>query len=229
VPDKLLGAAVAVVLDATIFHPQGGGQPTDVGAITAADGRVFRVTMSKAAGDVITHTGTFVDGAAPFAAGEAVSLAIDGGARRLHARIHSAGHALDVALATVALTSDAAKALVPTKGYHFPDGPTVEYKGKVDPAEADALVAQLQAALDKVIADDVPTSQRVIPATEVDPQYLGTGFPMDAQVRVVGVAGKLMCPCGGTHVMKSSELGAVKLEKLKTKKGATKLYYSVGA
>ena len=183
--------------------------------------------MSKAAGDVITHTGTFAEGAAPFSVGDTVALAIDGDARRLHARIHSAGHALDVALADVAQTNEAAKVLVPTKGYHFPDCPTVEYRGKVDAADAPALVEQLQAALDRAIAADIVTTQRTIPATEVDPQYLGTGFPMNIQVRVVGVAGKLMCPCGGTHVHRSSELGKVNLVQLKTKKGNTKLYYNV--
>ena len=50
---------------------------------------------------------------------------------------------------------------------------------------------------------------------------------MDIQVRVVGVAGNLMCPCGGTHVQRSSELGKVNLVQLKSKKGNTKLYYNV--
>ena len=226
------GSTPAVVLDRTIFHPQGGGQPSDVGTIISADGATtFHVELAKCDGPtgVITHAGTFGgDGAAAFAAGDKVALRIDADKRRLHARIHSAGHALDVALAQVAEGgNDVARGLVPTKGYHFPDGPTVEYEGKVPADARDALVAALQEALDKVIAADVATTAKEVPATEVNPMYLSTGFPMDQTVRVVGVAGNLLCPCGGTHVKRSGELGVVKVNKVKTKKNATKLYYSV--
>lgn len=227
-PDKAANVADALVLDRTIFHPQGGGQPTDVGTIKADDGRTFRVSMARAAAGVITHAGAFVDdGAAPFCAGDEVVLTIDADARRLHSRIHSAGHALDVAMAEVGQTNDAARRLVPSKGYHFPDAPSVEYKGAVDSTALPALMEQLQAALDRVVAADAPTTQCVIAATEVDPQYLGTGFPMDKPVRVVGVAGNLLCPCGGTHVQRSSELGRVVITQVKSKKGNTKVSYRV--
>jgi hypothetical protein len=48
------------------------------------------------------------------------------------------------------------------------------------------------------------------------------------QVRVVGVAGDLLCPCGGTHVKNSSELGAVCVTKITTKKNETKVFYQLG-
>jgi alanyl-tRNA synthetase len=48
----------AVILDKTIFHPQGGGQPQDDGEIRA-DEAVFVVTGLKAKDDCIIHTGNF--------------------------------------------------------------------------------------------------------------------------------------------------------------------------
>ncbi len=46
---------------------------------------------------------------------------------------------------------------------------------------------------------------------------------------MVGVAGDLLCPCGGTHVKNSSELGAIVITKIATKKAETKVFYQLGA
>ena len=53
--------------------------------------------------------------------GLAVGCKVDEKNRRLCARIHSAGHLLDVAV------HDLGFRWRPGKGYHFPDGPYVEY------------------------------------------------------------------------------------------------------
>ncbi|MCV5185672.1 hypothetical protein OFB79_26000, partial [Escherichia coli] len=37
----------AIVTDQTIFHPQGGGQPSDEGVMTMGDVSVFRVSMVR--------------------------------------------------------------------------------------------------------------------------------------------------------------------------------------
>lgn len=43
--------------------------------------------------------------------------------RRKHAKLHSAGHLLDLAVQNLGFGWETAK------GYHFEDGPYVEYKG----------------------------------------------------------------------------------------------------
>lgn len=43
--------------------------------------------------------------------------------RRFYARLHSAGHLLDIAVKKLGI------AWKPGKGYHFSDGPYVEYSG----------------------------------------------------------------------------------------------------
>lgn len=73
--------AYAVELDATLFHPQGGGQPSDVGALDGV--AVLRVQQQ---GDSVVH---FT--AAPLPIGP-VTMQIDEAQRRLHARWHSGGH-----------------------------------------------------------------------------------------------------------------------------------------
>jgi Ser-tRNA(Ala) deacylase AlaX len=47
-----------IILDKTIFHPQGGGQPADDGTISFESG-LFTVSNLKAKDDCILHYGTF--------------------------------------------------------------------------------------------------------------------------------------------------------------------------
>lgn len=71
----------AIELDRTLFHPQGGGQPADRGWIGE-----LAVESVAARGESIVHIV-----AQPLPSGE-VAIRVDADARRLHARLHSAGH-----------------------------------------------------------------------------------------------------------------------------------------
>ena len=104
---------------------------------------------------------------------------------------------------------------------------THSYMGSIPAEERQPLCDALTASLAQLAQGSIETITKVIPASEVDPIYLGTGFPMDQNIRVVGVAGNLMCPCGGTHVHNSSELGAITVTKIKVKKGEAKVYYKI--
>jgi Ser-tRNA(Ala) deacylase AlaX len=61
-------------------------------------------------------------------------MKIDAEFRRVNARIHSAGHLLDVAMNRAGRTD-----LKPGKGYHFEAGPYVEYIGVVEEKDRPAL------------------------------------------------------------------------------------------
>lgn len=54
-----------------------------------------------------------------------------------------------------------------------------------------------------------------------DPKLWGEGW-----VRVVSIGGQ-GCPCGGTHVTDTKELGGVKVEAIKTKGKVTRVSYSM--
>ena len=70
-----------VILAATLFHPQGGGQPSDRGII----GNANMIQAIQEDGDVIHITDSAV------AIGP-VNIRVDGELRRQHTRCHSAGH-----------------------------------------------------------------------------------------------------------------------------------------
>jgi len=215
----------AVMLDSTCFHPQGGGQPADTGTITNIDGgEPFAVKMvKKDLTGVVAHQGS----AAPsFGVGAKVKLSVEGESRVKNARVHSAGHLIDVAMTSCGV------GLKPTKGYHFTPGAYVEYDGKLDAAERDALVPRLQASMDELIAKAVPTVLQTVDAQKLDTVCPPNALPADRNlwgsgwVRVVCVGG-LGCPCGGTHVRDTKELGRVKVEGIKVKGKVTRVSYTV--
>merc|ERR1719445_2066451 len=90
------GSDIRVVLDRTIFHPQGGGQPADIGCITSQSNSKAKLNVShvKKDGNVIYHIGQY-NSEHTLQVGDQVHLHIDESTRRLHARIHSAGHLID--------------------------------------------------------------------------------------------------------------------------------------
>ena len=89
-------------LDKSIFHPQGGGQPSDEGFMASKDGTIkFIITALSSKGDTIFHNGKFEPEGSIFSIGDEVDLNVDEEKRRLHARLHSGGHLLDIAMQKV--------------------------------------------------------------------------------------------------------------------------------
>merc|ERR1712187_583778 len=96
---------VCVELNETIFYPQGGGQPSDTGKLEAAGlpplDVVFVSNDIERMG-VIRHEveGDVAQWEAAISACKPVRVIckVDEAKRRDHARLHSAGHLLDVAL-----------------------------------------------------------------------------------------------------------------------------------
>jgi Ser-tRNA(Ala) deacylase AlaX len=88
----------------------GGGQPSDIGKIHGSGGVVFNVVSVKKDPEtgVVRHTGTFA-GDAVFAVDDEVELDVDEATRRLHARLHSAGHLIDVAMGRIGVVLKAGK------------------------------------------------------------------------------------------------------------------------
>lgn len=125
----------AVVLRATLFHPQGGGQPFDTGWI--GESQVLRVMQAP---DRIMH---FVD--RPVTTGM-TQIRIDEQRRRLHTRLHSAGHLIGHFVQ--------AMGWMPIKAHHWPGEARVQFKPTECAQEVD--VQTLQQGLAQWIAQDLP-------------------------------------------------------------------------
>jgi len=211
----LEGGRTAIILDQTIFYPQGGGQPCDKGIITSVSAQfdVNDVRLDK--DGIVYHIGSFTTGI--FKAGEVVSLAIDEQRRIAHAKLHSAAHLLDCAVSTSNLP------LKPTKGYHFPEGPYVEYEGTIE--ASDNLIHLLQEKVNGLIAQNIPVIINQLTSEQAQEQ--GITAPAGKSARVVSFQEFKGCGCGGTHVRSSGEIGQMIIRKLKSKGNITRISYDI--
>ena len=236
-----------VAFDKSPFHPQGGGQPSDIGRITSPPpagsppgSPLLVLTVVKVTYDfttkVVTHACTAPSSSSPslslLAKGVECELSVDAAHRELLSKFHSAGHLVDSAI--YGLGYDC---LVPQKGYHFLDGPYVEYgNGKQIPeAERKTLPARLNVSFEKLIAADIPTTICMMAKDDAEAELNGTAregvqknFDLsaftDPEVRIVGIAG-FRCPCGGTHVPSTSSLKDFEVTGIKMKKGDLRVKY----
>lgn len=123
-----------VLLAATLFHPQGGGQLSDQGTIAGvAVGRVIQE------GDAVVHITEQAVGL-----GDAL-IEILPEVRQLHARLHSAGHLIANVVEPLGWAA--------IKGQHWPGEGRVVFEPA---ANSQALTAEtLEQALNVLIASDV--------------------------------------------------------------------------
>lgn len=123
----------------------GGGQPSDLGTISApsATFQINHVSLDKATGIVTHHakTSKAMQNNFDAATGTNVQVNVNPQNREILSECQTAGHVIDVAMDRCGYQ------LQPTKGYHFLDGSYVEYKGKF-PADKkkEDIVAGLQEA-----------------------------------------------------------------------------------
>jgi Ser-tRNA(Ala) deacylase AlaX len=125
----------AVVLRATLFHPQGGGQLCDTGWI--GESRVLRVVQDT---DRVIH---FVD--SPVKTGM-TQIRVDEQRRQLNTRMHSAGHLIGHFVQ--------AMGWMPIKAHHWPGEGRVQFKPVESAKEVDAPA--LEHGIGQWIAHDLP-------------------------------------------------------------------------
>lgn len=180
----------AVVCDRTVFHPQGGGQPSDIG-------RINEVVVRK-----VIHTPEAIIHLCEAPLEGEVSMAVDGKTRRLHSRLHSAGHIIGFVGDELGWHA--------TKGNHFPGESRVVFEPQKPEAihltEAEVLQSEVNALISKKL------ERRM---TEID----GLRYVTWGDLRAY--------PCGGTHVANTEEIRKVKISKIKMKKGQISVSYSL--
>lgn len=196
-----------VVLDQTIFYPQGGGQPYDQGTIENKMGK-FIVEEVRFIDGLLKHIGDFSHG--NFNIGDKVDCNVNPERRTLNSRLHSAGHVVDLAVTTLKLN------WIPGKGYHFPNGPYVEYTGSLKGLDKDQLKRDIEILCNKFIQEATPTKIIFMNKDEMQkichqvPNQLPVGKPS----RVV-MYGDYGVPCGGTHVSNLQDIKHMTIRKIK--------------
>lgn len=220
------GTPYILTTPSTIFHAQGGGQPSDTGTITASN-KTFTVHQVRKVDPAILHMGTFAP--APFDSETECQHGkqeIDVPKRILHSRIHTAGHVIGLAAAALKKDGVIDSHVVDGKASHYPGAAFVEFVGLI-PGDAKAAI---QAKTDEMVAQDLGVAIHFWDEERARRECTGVleSFKQDDDgVRVVAIGDAGSYPCGGTHVKSTKECGKILIRNIKRQKGITKVSYEV--
>lgn len=208
-----------VILDQTIFYPQGGGQPYDTGEIIS-ENAIFTVEQVRFFDGIVKHIGIFEKG--KFVVNEKVKCNVNKERRILHARLHSGGHVVDMAINELGLSWR------PGKGYHFPDGPYVEYAGSLEGNDKEELKQRIETIANRFIQQNIQTTIRFMDKEKMKSvcKFVPDNLPENKPARVV-LYGDFGIPCGGTHVSNLSEIKNITIRKIKQSGESIKVSYDV--
>ncbi|HLW92386.1 MAG TPA: alanyl-tRNA editing protein [Roseiarcus sp.] len=197
-----------LVLDRTIFYPQGGGQPGDRGELLLEDGSRLVVVNTTYGADRGTIVHGLAEGSAVPMRGARVAARIDWDLRYKRMRAHTALHLLTAVLP------------YPVTGGAVGDG---EGRLDFDSGEAALDKAEIAEKLNALIGRDAIVRYRWILDEELaaNPGLVktmsvrpptGTG-----RVRLVEIDGIDLQPCGGTHVRRTKEIGEAGVTQIEKK------------
>src|SRR5262249_16244501 len=210
VPAAGTGSQVEVVLDRTPFYAEGGGQLADngvirvAGATGGAGGQIEVRDVQSPVPGLIIHPGVVAEGEVE--AGAPAYAEIDEDRRRAVSRSHTATHLIHRAIRG-ALGESAAQA----GSENAPGRLRLDFTatGAVPPA----ALREVEEEVNSVLINDLAVRAFIAPLEEA--RAMGAlalfGEKYGDEVRVVEVGDYSRELCGGTHVVRSGQLGLVKL------------------
>jgi misacylated tRNA(Ala) deacylase len=198
-----------VVLDRTFFYPAGGGQQADHGSLGPRAGPLYSVVDVTKSGSAVIHRirRPSAAGTPLLQVGSEVEGTLDWERRYRHMRLHTGQHVLSALVFQ--------RTGVRTREANMSgSGGTVDLER---PLPADVHPESLASEANAILAEGRQVSVRHMPrgAWEKDPSPRSglVALPRHVDpVRIVEIAGVDACPCGGTHVRSTVEVGAVALD-----------------
>ena len=195
-----------LILDKTVFYPEGGGQPGDIGKIA---NNIFEanVTNTIKSTDGILH---LIDNKlGPISEGDNVTIDIDWERRYALMRMHTALHIL-CSVVDGAVTGGSVGIQKSRLDFDIPG----------ERPDKESLTQQLMEIVDRnypvmsswISDQELQRNPGLIRTMSVKPPT-GTG-----QVRMIRIGDDIdFQPCGGTHVKSTGEIGKIKISKIENK------------
>lgn len=197
----------AVILDATAFYPEGGGQAADTGIL----GRV-RVLDTREQGEQVVHT---CDG--PLIPGETVEGHIDYEARFRRMQQHSGEHIVSGIINR--------RWGYHNVGFHMgAESTTIDFDGII-PQEA---LQELEKEANAAVWANIPLHIWTPSPEELPTVSYRTKRALPWPVRIVEVPGYDTCACCGTHVSATGEIGIIKLLSAVNFRSGTRMEMACG-
>lgn len=196
-----------VILDATAFYPEGGGQAADTGKLGGV-----RVLDTREAGEDIVH---FCDGV--LEPGSVVTGEIDYESRFIRMQQHSGEHILSGLVFR--------KYGYHNSGFHMNlKQMQVDFDGPI-PAED---LPELEKAANRAVWEDIPIHCWIPAPEELGAIVYRTKRALPWPVRIVEIPGYDTCACCGTHVGRTGEIGIIKIFSAAPFRGGTRLEMACG-
>ena len=180
----------AVILDATAFYPEGGGQACDLGTLGGV-----RVLDVQEEGEAVVH---LCDG--PLEVGRKVGGVIDLDRRLDLMQQHSGEHIVSGIVSRRWGWHNV--------GFHMgADVITIDFDGPIDPAE----LSWIEAEANRAVWSDLPIRCWVPSPEELPAVTYRSKKALPWPVRIVEIPGVDVCACCGTHLPTTGRIGLVKL------------------
>ncbi len=197
-----------VILDATAFYPEGGGQAADTGVLGGA-----AVLDTRERGDTVVHLCDQV-----LEAGTQVEGRIDYEARFARMQQHSGEHIVSGIVSR--------RYGWHNTGFHMgADVLTIDFDGVIPAEELPAIEAEANGA----VWQDLPV-RCWYPSPEELPQVpYRSKRALPWPVRIVEIPGFDCCACCGTHVRATGEIGLIKLLSAVHFRGGTRMEMVCGS
>ena len=191
-----------VILNRTLFYPEGGGQPADIGVLGGV-----RVLDVHERGEDIVHTTD-----KPLPVGAEVEGEIDWEHRFDLMQNHSGEHILSGVIC--------GRYGCDNVGFHMgKESITIDLNTKI-PAED---LPYLEEKANEAIWKNVPVGIRYPSKEELAKLEYRSKKELEGQVRIVNVGEYDCCACCGTHVKLAGEIGQIKIIGAQNYKGGTRL------
>ena len=211
-PAKVIAhtAEGGVVLDRTVFYPKGGGQPGDSGWLEWDKHRLSIATSVKGEGEQIVLVPSEPLALPPV--GAHLVQHLDWDRRHRHMRVHTALHLLSVAV-PFGVTGGSISASHGRLDFDMPDAPddraaleeTMNFFVEQDARVSDGWITRAE----------LKATPSLVKTMAVQPPR-GSG-----DIRLVRIGEEKdwidLQPCGGTHVARTGEIGALRIGKIEKK------------
>ena len=208
-----------VVLDQTMFYPEGGGQPADTGTL-ASDDTTVEVTDVQSYHDVVLHRTDEDPGKGEFVRGQ-----VDGARRRRLMRHHTATHIVIHAARQV--LGEHVRQAGAQKGVQS-SRIDVQHYERINREE----VKRIERVANNIVTDNTPVKQEWPDRHAAEEKhgfdlYQG-GIPPGQQIRLIHVDDDVQA-CAGTHVARTGDIGTIKvLSTERVQDGVERIVFAAG-
>lgn len=196
-----------VVLEETIFYPEGGGQSSDLGKIDDAN-----VIQVKRENDEVVH---YVDHSLEI--GKSVHLELDWDRRFDHMQNHTGEHILSGIIHKLYGYENV--------GFHMDEEKIqADYDGVLTKENIDVI----ERTINDVIHQNLPVVETYPTNEELENLEFRSKKELTGKVRIISIDNVDICACCGTHVKTTAEVNLIKILSYEKHKTGTRIEMKCG-